>query len=204
MAEYLFGDTCTKLVQLKHYILKLEKTIMKNLTKLVATASFAVATLFASSQVKAQTTTPSNQWRFGIGVEAGVPTGNLDNVSNFVLGGTAKLQYGLSQDLAFTLTSGYYNAFGQKVGNTNLKYQSIGIVPLKAGIKAYTGSPFYISAEVGAGFETKGLKDTKLIASPGIGYSWDNVDLGVRYENFSGQNNNYGMVAARLAYGFKL
>jgi len=198
---------------------------MKNLTKLITAASFAVATLFTASQVKAQTTTPANAWRFGVGVEGLVPTnGNIKNISKIGLGGTARLQYGISNDLAFTLTSGYYNFFGKEntttittgtaVTRITNKAIDFGVVPVKAGIKAYVGSGFYVAGEVGAGFETKDAyrgrtgelngKATKLVLAPGIGYSWTNVDLGVRYENFSGQNNNYGMVAARLAYGFTL
>jgi hypothetical protein len=189
---------------------------MKKLTKVIAAASFAVATLFASNAVKAQSMTPSNAWRFGIGVEGGVPTGNLKNISNAMLGGTARLQYGVNNNVALMLTSGYYHNFGKEIGNTGVDFKSLGVVPVKAGIKAYTGSGFYVSGEVGAGFETsvggvpEGFntsgydKNTKLILAPGLGYSWTNVDFGVRYEHFSGQNNNYGMVAARLAYGFSL
>ena len=185
---------------------------MKKLSKVIAAASFAVASLFAANTVSAQTTTPANAWRLGIGVEAGVPTGVLKDGSNFGLGGTARLQYGINNSTAFTLTSGYYNFFAKSYdlpGGGSIKGEDLGMIPVKAGIKAYVGSGFYVGGEVGAGFETKaryanGDKDTKLILSPGVGYSWSNVDLGVRYENFSGQNLNYGMVAARLAYGFKL
>ncbi|MFD1255651.1 hypothetical protein ACFQ3S_02480 [Mucilaginibacter terrae] len=183
---------------------------MKNLSKIIAAATFAVASLFTANTVSAQSTTPANAWRFGIGVEAGVPTGDLKDYSNFALGGTARLQYGINNSTAFTLTSGYYNFFAKTYSSTigNVTYsqkgQDIGMVPVKAGIKAYTGSGFYVGGEVGAGFETNSGGSTKLILSPGVGYSWTNVDLGVRYENYSGQNFNYGMVAARLAYGFKL
>jgi len=201
---------------------------MKKLTKVIAAAGIAVATLFTTNAVKAQSTTPPNAWRFGIGVEGGVPTGAARNYSRAMLGGTARLQYGVAQNVALTLTSGYYNMFGRDAvklpGNNNdIRYKAMGLVPLKAGVKAYIGSGFYVAGEVGAGFETSvfGLvkgqsddnfkKNTKFIVAPGIGYSWSNVDFGVRYEHFSGgqanyvgQNNNYGMVAARLAYGFKL
>jgi hypothetical protein len=198
---------------------------MKNLSKVIAVAGIAVASLFTSNVVKAQSTTPANAWRFGIGVEGMVPTsGALKNISNAGLGGTARLQYGIGSAVALTLTSGYYNYFGKEntatytsgtsVTKVTNKAVDFGMVPVKAGIKAYIGSGFYVAGEVGAGFETKDAyrgvtgdynkKATKLIVAPGIGYSWTNVDLGVRYENFSGNNNNYGMVAARLAYGFKL
>ncbi len=194
---------------------------MKKLTKVIAAAGIAVATLFTTNAVKAQSTTPPNAWRFGIGIEGGVPVGSVRTFSKAMLGGTARLQYGVANNVALTLTSGYYNLFGADAvklpGNNNdVRFKSMGIIPLKAGIKAYTGSGFYVSGEAGAGFETSNFgllkgqsddgynKSTKLILAPGIGYSWSNVDLGVRYEHFSGNNYNYGMVAARLAYGFKL
>lgn len=179
-------------------------TTMKNLKKLAAATLTGVALLIGSN-VQAQTT-PSSAFRFGIGLEAGVPTGNASNVSNFSLGGTARLQYGVTNDLALTLTSGYYNMFGKtyNVGATSVKAGDIGIVPLKAGIKAFFSPSLYFGAEVGAGFETNSGGSTKFIASPGIGWANKSWDVSVRYENFAGQNNNYGLVGARIAYGFEL
>jgi hypothetical protein len=186
---------------------------MKKLSKLVAAATLGAA-LFIGSTVKAQTITP-NKLRFGFGVEGGLPTGNASNYSNVELGGTARLQYGASSNLAITLTSGYYNFFGKAEPGTSVNYQSLGMVPIKAGIKAFFSPNWYFGAEAGAGIETKVFlpqgvnqefqqKDTKLILSPTIGYASKHWDVGARYENFSGQNNNYGLVGLRLAYGFGL
>ncbi len=161
-----------------------------------------VIAMFLGSNVKAQTT-DSNALRLGIGLEAGLPTGNAHNISNFELGGTARLQYGLSHNVAVMLTSGYYNMFGK--GDNN----SLGIIPVKAGVKLFAGDGFYFSGEAGAAFETStdpytGTKNTKLDLSPGIGYATKTWDFGVRYENFSGNSNSYGLVGLRVAYGFGL
>ncbi len=178
-------------------------TTMKNLKKLAAAAITGVALLIGSN-VQAQTT-PSSAFRFGIGLEAGVPTGNASNVSNFSLGGTARLQYGVTNDLALTLTSGYYNMFGKQLpAPLTGRYGDVGIVPLKAGIKAFFSPSLYFGAEVGAGFETNAGGSTKFIASPGIGWANKSWDVSARYENFSGQSNNYGLAALRVAYGFEL
>ncbi|SDF78206.1 hypothetical protein SAMN05216464_13026 [Mucilaginibacter pineti] len=190
---------------------------MKKITKLLTVAGIAAVSLV--SVARAQSVTPANKWRFGIGVEGFAPTGDLHNISNAGIGGTARIQYGVNQNVALMLTSGYYNAFGKNASYAyanpngtvtgNYKYPSVGIVPVKAGIKGYIADGFYLSGEVGAGFETKdiyanpdGSKDTKLILAPGLGYSFKSVDIGARYENFSGQNNNYGFVGLRIAYGF--
>lgn len=187
---------------------------MKKSTKLIASAIIAIA-VFAGSNAKAQMVS-ANKVRFGIGVEGGVATGNAHNISNLELGGTGRIQYGLTNNLALTLTSGYYNFFGKNDALLGVKYQSLGIVPVKLGIKAFFAPNLYFGAEAGAGFETKAFglvkgennadfqKNTKLILSPAIGYASKSWDVGVRYENFSGQNNSYGLVALRVAYGFGL
>ena len=179
---------------------------MKKLSNLVAAASVAVAILIGTN-VKAQTTTTADSpWRLGIGVEGGVPTGNVKNFSNFELGGTGRLQYDLTDKFDITLTSGYYSFLGKDIPGTSSKYTSLGVVPVKAGIKAFFAQDLYFGAEAGAGFETNGAnKSTKLILSPALGWANQSWDVGVRYENFSGGNGpNYGTVALRVAYGFKL
>jgi len=188
-----------------------KNTTMKKVSNLIAGAAVAAA-IFFGTNAKAQTITP-DKFRFGVGVEGGIATGWAHNYSDAELGGTARLQYGVSNNLAITLTSGYYNFFGKNDPVTGQKYQSLGMVPIKAGIKAFFTPNLYFSAEAGAGIETKAFarqgidedyvgKETKLILSPGVGYANKHWDVGVRYENYSGQDNNYGLVALRLAYGF--
>jgi hypothetical protein len=176
---------------------------MKKLTKLAAVALTGVALLIGTN-VNAQTT-PKSKLRFGIGLEAGAPTGDAHAGSNFELGGTARLQYGVGDKFALMLTSGYYNFFGKTISETpEIKTSSLGVIPVKAGLKAFFSDNLYFSAEAGAGFEMNGAKNTKLILSPGLGWANQKWDVGVRYEDFSGQNNSYGLVGLRLAYGFEL
>jgi len=178
---------------------------MKTTTKWIATATTALA-IFFTVNANAQTApkTEVNPWRFGIGLEAGIPTGNANNISNFELGGTARLQYDASDHFAWTLTSGYYNMFGKDIPGTTSKYSDLGIVPLKLGIKAFFAPNFYFGAEAGAAFETISGGDTKLDLAPSLGWANRTWDIAARYENFSGQSNNYGLVGLRIAYAFGL
>ena len=146
---------------------------------MIAIAIVAVAMLF-TTKVKAQTVDKS-AWRLGIGVEGGIPTGNAHDGSNFELGGTARLQYGIDKNLALTLTSGYYNFFGKTINETivtptstttiTAKSESVGVVPVKAGLKAFFTPNLYFGAEAGVGFETVTDGNTKLILSPDVGYA---------------------------------
>jgi hypothetical protein len=187
---------------------------MKKVTNLLAAAAVAAA-MFFGSNAKAQTITP-DKFRFGIGVDGGVVTGDAHNYSNLELGGTARLQYGVSDNLAITLTSGYSNFFGKSIDGTNDKYQSLGLVPIKAGIKYFFTQSLYFGAEAGVGIETKtfaypgeadDLSDethTKLLLAPAVGWANKHWDVGIHYENYSGSSANYGVVGLRLAYGFGL
>ncbi len=182
---------------------------MKKSSKLVAAALIAGA-LFIGNNVKAQSTTPANPWRLGIGIEGGAPTGAAHTISNVDVGGTLRLQYDESSSFAWTLTSGFYSFLGkEQPAPASTNYNSLGIIPVKAGIKAFYASNLYFGAEAGAGFETHNGSNTtgsvtKLILSPALGWASKSWDVGVRYENFSGQSNNFGFVNLRLAYGFGL
>jgi len=183
---------------------------MKKMSTLIA-AAFTAAAIFLGTNANAQNAGGDSQRkvRFGLGVEALAPVGDLHDFSGFGLGGTARLQYDIKSSISLTLTSGYYNFFAKDasvtLGGTTVTAdaEDMGIVPVKAGIKAFFAPSWYFGAEAGAGFETKYGKNTKLILAPGIGYSGDSGwDIGLRYENFSGQGNSYGTVGLRLAYAF--
>jgi len=175
---------------------------MKTTTKLMAATLGMLAIFFtANAQSQTSTTAQSSVWTFGIGLEAGIPTGNATDISNLELGGTARLEYNASKTVAVMLTSGYYDMIGKAAPN-GADFTSLGMVPVKAGLKIYVSPGFYIDGEAGAGFDTSYENHTKLIFSPGIGYGGKSWDAGLRYENYSGNNNSFGLVGLRLAYNF--
>jgi hypothetical protein len=177
---------------------------MKKFSKLLATA-LTITGLFFTNNLKAQTT-PANALWFSIGADAGDPTGNLRIGSVFVLGGTARLQYGITNNFAVTLTSGADHFFSKDMPGTDIKYDSFGIIPIKAGIKEFFVPNIYFGAEAGVGFEETddGKGNKKFLLSPALGWANKHWDVGVRYDNYSGQNDPYGFVALRIGYGFAL
>jgi hypothetical protein len=187
----------------------MKKLIKLNIILLTLTA------LFIGSKVKAQTTPAMSPapWRMGIGLETGILTGGQHSVTNWELGGTARLQYDATTSFSVILTSGYYNLFtGNYPGTTTTiggvtyatSAHSQGIIPVKLGIKDFFCNTMYFSAEGGVGFETQYGENKKLILAPALGWVGNSLDVSIRYENFSGQDNNYGLVGLRIAYGFKL
>lgn len=179
--------------------------------------STVTALLLLYGGVYAQNKDSRGALRLGIGLEAGVPTKNF---SNFLLGGTAKLQYDLAQSTSLTLTSGYYNLFTKNIELSGVKYdgQDIGILPVKLGAKFFIAPNFYIHPEAGVALSVRELQEDKLYpynkgaqldAAAGIGYATDaGIDISLRYEQFFKNDTknipNLGFVGLRVAYGWKL
>ncbi|MFD0749710.1 hypothetical protein ACFQZS_06125 [Mucilaginibacter calamicampi] len=184
---------------------------MKTKTSKSLSAVLVALTLFICVNAKAQSV-PASKFRFGIGVEGLLPVGNTADVANFGLGLTPRLQYGLSDKVALTFTSGLYHFFpktrtypeyGYYPGAVS-KYKS-DIIPIKVGVKYFVGGNFYIAGEVGAAFEVAERGQSKhFLWSPGIGYATKKWDIGARFENFSGNNYSDGIIGLRVAYGFGL
>ena len=196
--------------------------IMKNSFK-IAALMLAFAGLTAGA--KAQTTAPvagssstANGVRFSIGVDAGIPTGNLSNNYNWNLGGSVQADIPVASQLFVTVNAGYNNIYGKKnINGTNLSATNIELLPVKAGLKFFPVSNFYIQGEAGAGFALNktdlGFDNTAaFIYAPQIGYQFhlggnSIIDAGVRYEgstkfNSAVDNSKVNFAALRVAYGF--
>ena len=176
---------------------------MKKSTKLIASAVAAVAMFIGTNQAYAQASSgDSKALRLGIGVSAGLPTNDNYNIA---LGGDLRLQKDFFSNISGTLSAGYTNFSVKDESKAALGYNSLGYIPVKAGIKIFPVERFYISGEVGAAFGTDDGQGTALVYAPGIGLGFNNgLDLGVRYEGFAQNETNLGQVALRLAYGFNL
>ncbi len=164
--------------------------------------AFTAAILFFTTGVNAQTT-PAHALRFNIGFEAADPTGNARIGSDLILGGTARFQYGITNNLAVTLTSGAFHFLSKDIPGTDKKFDSYGVIPIKAGIKEFFAPHIYFGIEAGAGLEItdSGWGQKKLDISPAVGYGSKHWDIGIHYDNLSGENDTYGVLGLRIAYG---
>jgi hypothetical protein len=166
----------------------------------------AILAIFTTVDVSAQNTpeVDSRDTRLGLGLNLGVPT---TDGYNFVIGGDLRLQKDFSSNVSGIASIGYNN-YSFEDGNAD---NSLGVIPLKVGIKVFPLERLYLSGEIGAGFnatdkEKLGVDPgTAFIYSPGIGLGFNNgLDLSLRYEGLSRKAYDPGMVALRIAYGFNL
>lgn len=178
---------------------------MKTQTKLLGVVLTAAA-LLLTINVKAQTTA-ANTFRFSLGFEAADPTGNLRIGSNFSLGGNGRIQYGVTDRFALTLTGGGFHFFSKDIPGTNVKYDSFGVIRVTAGVKEFFNKNIYFGAEAGIGQEEtehNGAGNTKFLASPALGYANQRWDFAVHYDQYTGQKDPYGLIGLRIAYCFGL
>lgn len=178
---------------------------MRSLSKLI-TLSATIVTLLFSAQTKAQTT-PAGGWNLGLGAETGLPTGVAKLGATFTLGATGRLQYGVSNNFAITLTTGGYHFFPKKNPTTGKRYGSYGEIPVKIGVKEFFVPSIYIGGEIGTASEKleSGWGPTRLDLSPNVGWANKHWDFGVHYEHFSRRGEkSLGLVNLRLAYGIGL
>lgn len=173
--------------------------------KLRALAIIVIA-LFLSITLKAQTT-PKGGWAVGLGAEIGAPKGVSKLGAEFTLGATARLQYGLADRLALTLTTGGYHFFPKKNPTTGVRYGSYGEIPVKFGVKGFVIPNAYIIGETGFASEKEesGWGKTRLDLSAGAGYVYKHYDIGFHYETFTRiGEKTLGLLGVRLAYSIKL
>ena len=194
---------------------------MKNTFKFSAlVAAFAAITLSASAQTTkpGAGSTTSNGVRFSVGVDAGIPTGNLSNSYNWNLGGSIQADIPVASQLFVTVNAGYDNIYGKKnLDGTGVDATNIQLLPVKAGLKFFPVSNFYIQGEAGAGFalnkaDVGFTNAAAFIYAPQIGYQFalggkSYIDAGVRYEATTKFNSNIddskvNFVGLRVAYAF--
>jgi hypothetical protein len=81
-------------------------------------------------------------------------------------------------------------------------YGARSVIPVKAGLRYYTGDRFYIAGAAGVAFASQG--NPSFVYSPSAGVTLKNgVDLGVSYSNF-GNTLVPDVMELKVAYKFKL
>ena len=188
---------------------------MKSTLKISALVVAFAGLTFAAKAQTAPTSTNANGVRLSIGVETGIPTGKLNDSHNWNLGGSVQADIPVASDLFVTVNAGYNNIFGKTVGAVSAT--DIQLLPVKAGLKFFPVSNFYIQGEAGAGIALN-KKDVgfdnsaAFVWAPQVGIQFpvgnkSYLDAGIRYEastkfNSLVNDSKINFLGLRLAYAF--
>ena len=159
-----------------------------------------IFTLFITVTAFTLSAQNGNKPTLSLGAELGAATGNLNLFYSLTAGATLQADFAIDKDLAITLNAGVIDFIGKKINN-NIKYNSVAVIPILAGIKYYFTPVVYGSAQLGSSTFTTGIfKGTEFTYIPGIGFKVDrNIDILVKY---TGLSNTGGTFGARVAYVF--
>jgi len=194
------------------------KSTLKISALVVAFAGFALGAKAQTTTSTASKSTGSNGVVLSVGVDAGIPTGNLSNGYNWNIGGSVQADIPVAQQLFVTINAGYNSLQGKdNAYGTGLTATNIQLLPVKAGLKFFPANHFYVQGEAGAAFSLNksdlGFNNSAaFIYAPQVGYQFpvggkSFIDAGVRYEgstDFVSNNSNsqVNFFALRLAYAF--
>jgi hypothetical protein len=163
----------------------------------------AAIILFSIQTVNAQyrDQTDDRKIFISIGGEAGAPS---STPYNFTYGATAQAEVKIISSLGLTLT-GEYIAYNYKntlyMGSNTQQHPSF--IPLKAGLKYYSGPSFYFAGELGSTFQSNSDVSNMLVYSLGFGFNipvnkFSGVDIGFSYQNYD--QSQYQTTGIKVAY----
>jgi hypothetical protein len=195
------------------------KTTFKISALVLAFAGFALGAKAQTTTTPTSKTTGSNGVILSVGVDAGIPTGNLNNTYNWNIGGSVQADIPVIQHQLFVTVNAGYNSIQGKnnIDGTGVDATNIQLLPVKAGLKFFPISNFYIQGEAGAAFllnksDFNFDKSAAFVYAPQIGVQFplagkSYIDAGVRYEgttkfNSLADNSKVNFVGLRVAYAF--
>ena len=195
------------------------KTTFKISALVLAFAGFALGAKAQTTTTSTSKTSGSNGVILSVGVDAGIPTGNLNNTYNWNIGGSVQADIPVIQHQLFVTVNAGYNSIQGKnnIDNTGVDATNIQLLPVKAGLKFFPISNFYIQGEAGAAFllnksDFNFDKSAAFVYAPQIGVQFplagkSYIDAGVRYEgttkfNSVADDSKVNFIGLRVAYAF--
>ena len=169
--------------------------------------SATILTLSVLSAYAQKESAETNSFKFSVGIEGGLPTGDLKTFSSFGIGGSIQGDYKVAENFALTLNAGYISFSGKTVSvlGESFKYPALNIIPVLVGGKYYFTESVYGSAQVGLSFvSTKGESSSSAFTyAPGIGfYVSPNFDLLLKYQAATKSGSTLSFIGLRAAYNF--
>ncbi|RFM28439.1 hypothetical protein [Deminuibacter soli] len=162
--------------------------------------------------VKTNTPKAAGLWKScGWLIDAGINSGiSLNPGTQFALGITAGVEKSITQQLSFTAHTGFTHVFASgepyHIEIVDGHYFMRGdrrsdhnIIPVKAGLKFYPATNWFVAAEAGIGIDING--NSAATWSPSIGHTLSkSSEIAARYERFGDNIGGRDMVGIQFNY----
>ncbi len=165
---------------------------------------FLVLSMALINTVTAQNTKRKDAPSLNIGIETGIPTGDLSLVTSFGAGGSMKLIVPLDHTVAFTASAGYIHYFSKTF--FGVKFGDLNSLAFKGGFRLSIEPGFYFEPQGGySSFSAEGESDGAFTYAANIGYMvHKKADISVHYESATKDGGSLSHVGLRIAYNFSL
>lgn len=162
--------------------------------KVIFTLAIATLAFTAGAQDKKGS---DKSFKPSIGLEVGLPIGDLGDASSFIVGGSLQGEYMAAETVGLTLNAGYLNISGKNGSG------STGLVPVLAGAKFYFAEKFFGHAQAGLSFSTESGGGSAFTYAPGFGYNAsENFEVTLKYQAYSKNGFTGSFIGLRAAYVF--
>jgi len=169
-----------------------------------------VCILFAASTYAQQTSTSESPARRGlslsIGPEVAFPLGTFKDFYKLGLGGSAKLNIPVANNIDLSVSAGYM-AFSSKglgmIDSVTINKNSYSFIPFKAGVRFRTNGGFYIEPQAGyTQTKVQNMEGAGYFTYAGnVGYMVGRaIDLALRYEGVAATGESLKFIGFRVAY----
>ncbi len=130
-------------------------------------------------------------FKFGAGVVAGLPVGDLKDAANFAAGVELQGELGFTEKVKGVATTGYTHVFGKEVFGVKPKF---GIVPILVGARGYLSEQFFVTGQIGYAFLTGDGDASGFAYKPQVGYDAGKFQLALSYQGFSDNGANISLL----------
>lgn len=149
-------------------------------------------------------------FRFGVGLNLGLPVGDFHQTSTFGIGGHVQGEYNILDNLTGVLTTGYTSFFGKTItfddglgGTMSVKAPAVGLIPIVVGPRFYPTEQFFVGAQIGIGILSgSGNSTSAFDYYPQIGYNADNFQVIFGYNGLSKEGSTLGNLSLTGVFVF--
>lgn len=155
--------------------------------------------LTAAIAILSLTSAFSQQGNFTIGINGGIPVGDMEELTTFNLGADVAYRVGLGQQFELGGLLGYSHFFGDsgEEGDVSWEVDDIQFLPLAASAR-FKGGAFLAGADLGYAVGINDGNDGGFYYRPHLGYNFGNMALiasysGISIDEFTVSSVNLGL-----------
>jgi hypothetical protein len=114
-------------------------------------AAIVLSSLSIGAQAQSQS--KSGGFKFGVGIDLALPTGNFGTTSSFGFGGQVQGEYMLADNISGIASVGYQSFGGKTIndGSFSFKYPTTSLIPILVGARFFPSEQFFVGAQIGVG-----------------------------------------------------